>query len=58
MFAVYVLFNEKIPNRQCACFREIDEMAVKFAPNDKRLEEFNIRLILITYTMKMDYYIE
>ena len=40
MFSAHVLFDEKIPNRQTDYFREIDETAVKFAPDEKRLEEY------------------
>ena len=40
VFSAYVLFDEKVSNRQTDNFREIDEMAVKFAPDEKRLEEY------------------
>ena len=40
MFSAHVSFDEKIPNRQTDYFREIGEMAVKFAPENKRLAEY------------------
>ena len=40
VFSDHVLFDEKIPNRQTDYIREKDEMAVKFAPDEKRLEKY------------------
>ena len=39
VYIAHLLFDKKIPNRQSDYFREIDEMVIKFAPDEKCLKE-------------------